>query len=142
MKRLVLIVAILSTVMSFAQVGIGTTSPRSTLDLNGTLSVKHLELPVPPSISTALQPISDGVYFSLNPKIQDQIFRLPDPTLLPGRIYILRNINDTLTARLTTTAGLLFPKGSTTGLTEIYMYENNRRTIIVISDGSNWNFID
>ena len=142
MKTLILVMLILTSTVSFSQVGIGTTTPLSTLDINGNLSVKHLELPVPPSASTALQDISDGVYISLNPKVQDQTFRLPSPILVPGRVYILRNINNTLTARLTTTAGLLFSKGITTGSTEIFMYENNSRTIIIMSDGSNWNFID
>ncbi|WP_040280268.1 hypothetical protein [Psychroserpens damuponensis] len=142
MKTLILFVLMLISAVSFSQVGIGTTTPQSTLDINGSLSVKHIELPVPPSTSTAAQNITDGVYFSLNPRVQDQIFNLPDPTMYPGRIYILRNINNTLTARLTTTSGLLFPKGTTSGVTDVYMYENNSRTMLIISDGSNWNFID
>ena len=142
MKTLLLIALILISPFCFSQVGIGTTNPISTLDLNGNLSVKHIELPIPPSTSTALQDISDGVYISFNPQVQDQTFRLPSPVLFPGRVYILRNINNTLTAKLITTDGLLFPKGSTTGTNQIFMFENNNRTILIISDGSNWNFIN
>ena len=123
---------------NFAQVGIGTTLPKSTLDLNGNLSVKHMIL----TGSAAITNINDGVYLSVDPQAADQEFKLPNPISFPGRVYIIRNINNTITAKLTTTAGLLFPKGSTTGSIEIFMYENNLRTVIVISDGINWTYID
>ena len=108
------------------------------LDINGNLSVKHLTLVG----DTTAKLIDDGVYLSVNPQATDQEFRLPDPTQFPGRVYIIRNINNTITAKLTTVAGLLFPKGTTTGTVEVFMYENNRRTLIVISDGVNWTFIE
>lgn len=138
MKTLIFIVLVMTSTVSFSQVGIGTTTPQSTLDLNGNLSVKHITL----TGSATPTMISDGVYLSLDPQVTDQEFRLPSPVLFPGRVYILRNINNAITAKLTTTAGLLFPKGSTTGVTEVFMYENNRRTMLIMSDGSNWNFID
>lgn len=124
--------------VAFTQVGIGTTVPKSTLDLNGNLSVKHITL----IGSATVTNIDDGVYLSLDPQVTDQEFKLPNPINFPGRVYVIRNINNTNTAKLTTTAGLLFPKGSTTGSAEIYMYENNLRTVIVISDGINWTYID
>jgi len=37
---------------------------------------------------------------------------------------------------------LLFPKNSTVGSTNLYMYEGNLRTVIVISDGVNWTYIN
>ena len=122
---------------AFSQVGINTTSPLSTLDINGNLSVKAITLNG--SGSTTL--ISDGVYISINPQGQDQEFTLPNPTLVPGRIYFIRNINNTFTAKLTTVSGLLFPKNTTTGTSQIYMYDDNSRTITVISDGTNWTYI-
>ncbi|WP_452232391.1 hypothetical protein [Lacinutrix sp. MEBiC02595] len=122
----------------FAQVGVGTTTPKSTLDINGNLSVKHITLT---GNGTATD-IDGGVYLSINPQATDQEFRLPNPVTFPGRVYIIRNINNSNTAKLTTIAGSLFPKGSTTGSSEIYMYENNLRTITVISDGVNWTYMD
>lgn len=122
-----------------AQVGINTDTPLSTLDINGNLSVKHLTLPIN-GTDTGLQLINDGVYISVNPQVQDQEFRLPDASSAPGRLYIVRNINNSLTARLTTAGGFLFKKNSTIdGRTELFMYENNLRTIIVFSDGVSWN---
>lgn len=122
----------------FAQVGVGTTTPKSTLDISGNLSVKHISL----TGSTTVTDIDDGVYLSINPQATDQEFRLPNPVAFPGRVYIIRNINNSNTAKLTTISGALFPKGSTTGSSEIYMYENNLRTITVISDGVNWTYMD
>ncbi|WP_452229681.1 hypothetical protein [Lacinutrix sp. MEBiC02404] len=139
MKNILLICCFcLFSTAIFAQVGVGTTDPKSTLDINGNLSVKHIKL----TGSTTPTSISDGVYLSIDPQMHNGEFILPDPTAFPGRIYIIRNINNLNTAKLTTTAGSLFPKGSTTGSSELYMYENGSRTIIVISDGFNWTYIN
>jgi hypothetical protein len=121
-----------------AQVGINTATPLSTLDINGNLSVKTVTL----NGSGSATLINDGVYISIVPQATDQEFRLPSPSSFPGRIYIVRNIQNSITAKLTTTSGLLFPKGSTTGSAEIYMYEGNRRSLIVVSDGLNWTYFD
>lgn len=135
---MILITALLSVNFGLAQVGINTSNPLSTLDINGNLSVKTITLVG----SGSATDISDGVYISVNPQATDQEFRLPSAVAFPGRVYIIRNINNTTTAMLTSAAGLLFPKGSTTGSTQIYMYEGNRRSVIVISDGSNWTYFD
>lgn len=138
-KILILICCtLLCSTANFAQVGIGTTNPLSTLDVNGNLSVKHMVL----TGSATPTIIGDGVYLSINPIVQDQEFVLPDPTVFPGRVYIIRNINNSVTAKLTTAAGLLFSKDSTIGSSEVYMYENHSRTMLVISDGVNWTYID
>ena len=119
----------------FAQVGINTITPLSTLDINGNLSVKTLTLVGSGSITL----IDDGVYISLNPQAADQEFKLPSPIIYPGRIYFLRNINNTNTAKLTTTDGNFFFKGLTSGgVASLFMYDNHYRTLLIISDGSNW----
>ncbi len=135
---LILVVVVCTANFGFAQVGINTTDPQSTLDINGNLSVKVLTLTG--SGSTTL--ISDGVYISINPQATNQEFQLPSAVAFPGRMYFIRNINNTYTAKLISAAGMLFPKNSTTGSTEIYMYEGNLRTVTVISDGINWTYIN
>lgn len=128
---------------SYAQIGINTTIPLSTLDINGNLSVKVVNLTgngTGSGGSSVL--INDGVYISLNPSVTDDKFALPNATLFPGRMYIIRNVNNSITAQLITVSGLLFPKNSTTGSTNIYMYEGNLRTITVISDGLNWTYFN
>jgi len=136
---LILITAICAVTTGFAQVGINTTNPLSTLDINGNLSVKAITL----NGSAAITPITDGVYISLNPLAMDQEFQLPSPLTYPGRIYYLRNINDTHTAKLTTSAGNFFFRPLTSGgVATIFMYDNHYRTFMVISDGSNWTVFD
>lgn len=136
--RLILIAVVCTVNFGFAQVGINTTNPLSMLDINGNMSVKVLTL----TGSGSATLISDGVYVSINPQATDQEFQLPNPVTYPGRMYIIRNINNTITAKLTTAGGLLFPKNSTTGSPEIYMYEGNLHTVTVVSDGSNWTYIN
>ncbi|EAZ96936.1 hypothetical protein FBBAL38_05915 [Flavobacteria bacterium BAL38] len=131
-----------STIVN-AQVGINTTAPLSTLDINGNLSVKTVTLDgtnTGGGGSAVL--IDDGVYISVRPLATDDKFQLPNPTLFPGRVYIIRNIQNSVTAQLTTPTGLLFPKNSTVGSSNLYMYEGNLRTVIVISDGVNWTYMN
>jgi len=148
MKKILIIVVLLSSLYSFAQVGIGTTSPLSTLDINGNLSVKHVAL-VGSATPTL---IDDGVYISVNPMANDQDFELPDPRLFPGRVYIIRNVSDTVNADITlapavTAAGVLFFAGdSSTGyggpvdMNTTVGGGNRTKTLIFISDGSNWTY--
>lgn len=127
----------------FAQVGINTITPMSTLDINGNLSVKVVNLIGNGSgTSGSAILINDGVYISINPSATNDKFELPNPILFPGRMYFIRNINNSVTAQLITTVGLLFPKNSTTGSSNIYMYEGNLRTVTVVSDGANWTYIN
>ena len=129
--------------LSFSQVGINTTNPLSTLDINGNLSVKTISINgtnTGGSGTAAL--INDGVYISVRPLATDDKFQLPNPVSVPGRVYIIRNIQNSVTAQLTTNAGMFFPKNSTVGSSSLYMYEGNLRTVIVISDGVNWTYIN
>ncbi|WP_121312312.1 hypothetical protein [Flavobacterium sp. 102] len=135
---LILITALFAVNFGLAQVGINTSNPLSTLDINGNLSVKTISL----TGSGSATLISDGVYISIAPQATDQEFRLPSAVVFPGRVYIIRNIQNSITAKLTSAVGLLFPKGSTVGSTEIYMFEGSKRSIIVISDGANWTYFD
>lgn len=140
---LVLMMLLFVSWMSYAQVGINTTTPLSMLDVNGNMSVKVVNLSGNGTgNSGAAVNISDGIYISITPVATDDKFQLPNPTLFPGRMYIIRNIHNTITAQLTTASGLLFPKNSTTGSASIYMYEGNLRTVTVFSDGSNWTYIN
>jgi hypothetical protein len=139
LKLILILIAVVCTAnYGFAQVGINTINPLSTLDINGNLSIKVITL----TGSGSITPISDGVYISINPQATDQEFQLPSAVDYPGRMYFIRNINNTYTAKLISASGMLFPKNSTTGSTQIYMYEGNLRTVTVISDGINWTYIN
>ncbi len=148
MKRLLLIAVFLSSCFAMAQVGIGTTTPLSTLDINGNLSVKHVTLigAVTPTL------IDDGVYISISPTVNDQDFQLPDPRTYPGRVYIIRNVQDAINADITMDpavigAGVLFFAGdSSTGYAGPVDMDSalggghRTKTLIFISDGSNWTY--
>ena len=148
MKKILLLVVFLSSLYSFAQVGIGTTTPLSTLDVNGNLSVKHVTLTGAATVTL----IDDGVYISVNPTANDQDFELPDPRTYPGRVYIIRNVHNTINADITLApaviaAGVLFFAGdSSTGYTGPVNMDttigggNRTKTLIFISDGSNWTY--
>lgn len=151
MGRFVVVFLLIFPMLSFTQVGINTSNPKSTLDINGNLSVKVIGLL---GNSTGNQTntgsviaINDGVYISVNPQVQDDTFGLPDPSTIPGRIYIIRNVNptNTVTAKIVTASSAqFFSSGSTTnGTNEIYLYESGsdfRKSAIFISDGVNWTY--
>lgn len=139
----------------FAQVGINTTTPLSTLDINGNLTIKEvgiLNANVPGSgplfggPSGSARPISDGVYISLTPTSGNQEFILPNAVNVPGRIYILRNISNSIDAQIFTFGGNFFPKNSSgavpTSGALILPFNSAPKTIIIISDGSNWTYIN
>ena len=147
MKKLIVIICFLFGMGLNAQVGINTTNPQSTLDINGTLSVKHISL----TGSGTETLIDDGVYISISTTAANQQFRLPDARLFPGRIYILRNVTNTHDAIIRTVGedmnpgvGVEFFAGdnSTTGTKTINLAGSNTttKTLIFISDGSNWTY--
>ncbi len=141
--KIIILFLILNNNFISAQVGINTVLPLSTLDINGNLSVKVVTLNG--GASGAATQINNGVYISLNPTAGLQEFYLVDPATIPGRMYILRNINDFNSAVLYTAGGKrFFPKDSTTGTAPngpLVMNSNApRQTIILISDGSNWTY--
>lgn len=162
-RILFLITAFFASISCFAQIGINTTTPLSTLDINGNLSVKEIGIinanvtgsaPFIGGSSNNAKIISDGVYISLSPVASSGVngpeFILPNAADVPGRIYILRNISPTIDAALYSYGGKFFPKdskdatcpncpGNTTSFIRM-PYNSSLKTIIVISDGSNWTY--
>jgi hypothetical protein len=136
----------------FSQVGINTTTPLSTLDINGNLNVKEIGI-VNTNVagsatfnggpSGSATPIVDGVYISLTPTAGNQEFILPNAVNVPGRIYVLRNISNTIGAQIYTFGGSFYAKDSNTATgSPLNMPANGTlKTIIVISDGINWTYI-
>jgi len=145
----ILIMLCFISLEGFSQVGINTTTPLSTLDIFGNLNVKEIGIAnanvtgsgvLNGGPSGSATQISDGVYISLTPTTGNQEFILPNAVNFPGRIYVLRNISNTIDAKLYTFGGLLFPKDSSTSITAplTLPYNASSKTVIVISDGINW----
>jgi hypothetical protein len=141
----------------FTQVGINTTTPLSTLDINGNLTIKEVGIANAsvsgstaffggPSGSATL--IDDGVYISLTPTSGNQEFIVPNAINVPGRIYVLRNISTIENAVIYSFGGKFFAKDSKDatcplcpGTTTSFLTLPSNgllKTIIVISDGENW----
>lgn len=153
LKLSIILIAVICTVnFGFAQVGINTTTPLSTLDINGNLTIKEIGL-VNVNVagsgafnggsSGSATPISDGVYISLTPTSGSDEFILPNAVNVPGRIYILRNISNSANAKIYTFGGSLYAKDSNilTPAPLTMPFNALQKTIIVISDGVNWTYI-
>ena len=139
---LVIILSLIFVIPNFAQVGIGTIAPKSTLDINGNLSVKVVNLNGGPGGSAT--PINDGVYISLTPTVGNVEFLLPNATAVPGRVYILRNVTDFETAQIYSLGGLFFSKQSKTATSAPLNMPPDalRKSVIIASDGFNWTYFD
>lgn len=140
---------------SNAQVGINTTTPISTLDINGNLNIKEIGILNSKVTGSGVlnggpggsaTPISDGVYVSLTPTTGNQEFIVPNAVNFPGRIYILRNISASVNAILYSFGGKFFAKDSKnptplTGTSTVTLPSDGAlKTIILISDGDNWTY--
>jgi hypothetical protein len=131
-------------------VGIGTATPSSTLQVNGTFAVGVVSgfggggignpngLDQGNSNTTTLI----GGYYGLAPAGSSNYYQLPNPTACPGRIYYLRNNSATLSAFLLTTGGSIYGASSSAAVSSSTGYELKpaaaSKTVIAISDGTNW----
>jgi hypothetical protein len=149
---LILIAATCGVDSGLAQVGINTTTPLSTLDINGNLNIKEIGIAnVNVAGSGAFNggpagsatQIDDGVYISLTPTAGSDEFILPNAVNVPGRIYILRNISNSVNAKIYTFGGGFYAKDSSTvtGAPLNMPFNAILKTVIVISDGVNWTYI-
>jgi|GEM_PF-2982732 len=124
-------------------VGIGTSAPNSTLQVDGTIAVGlTMGLAGGPSGS----PISLATakyYIGLSPAdAVNNNYQLPSPVTYPGRVYFIRNNSSANNAVLTTAAGLLFPAQSATGIASYGLNAaSSVKSVMVISDGSNWTVV-
>jgi len=126
-KYLLLLFTVL-TLQAKAQVGIGTVTPNSTLDVRG-------------AVSAIVRTFTGGTSLTIND--HTVIFTgsvaasatLPDATTCPGRIYCIKNFSTTSpTPVLTvTTSSSQLIDGSAS-----WILDEPNKTITLISDGSNW----
>ena len=73
---------------------------------------------------------------------------MPDATLFPGRMYVLRNVSDTQPTKIYSFGGLFFPGDSRVATTApINMSPDasgsggaRTKTLLFISDGFNWTY--
>lgn len=120
--------AVLSTVCSFAQVGIGTTSPNTTLDVRGSLAANSR------SFSTTSESVQSTDYALLFTGNSACTLTLPDATGCVGRIIHIKNTKTGTVPVLTiaTTASQSIDGQST------WLLDDPNESVNVVSNGTNW----
>jgi hypothetical protein len=122
------LLAVLSACYSLAQVGIGTTSPNTTLDVRGSLAANSR------SFSTTSESVQGTDYALLFTGTSACTLTLPDATLCIGRIIHIKNTKTGTVPVLTiaTTASQTIDGQST------WLLDDPNESVNVVSNGSNW----
>ncbi len=129
---LILVTNCLLSAAGFAQLGLGTVSPNSTLDIRGSLAVSFRSF----TASTAASATDHTLVYIGTVPIS---VALPDATTCPGRQYWIKNASPTLpTPNL-----IILPNGAQTidGSASWLMDETNE-IVRVVSNGTNWNVLN
>ena len=128
---LALILAACFTFSTYAQIGIGTTSPNSTLDVRGSLSLNYRSF----SASTTAASTDNTLVFT---GTTASTVTLPDATTCTGREYIIKNVSTTLPIPVITIATA---SSQTIDTKTSWVLDELQETITIISNGTNWNIL-
>ena len=122
------ILAVCFTVSSYAQIGIGTTSPNSTLDVRGSLALNYRSFS---SSTTATTADNTLIYTGTTAAT----ITLPDASTCTGRVYSIKNASTTnpLPVLTIATSALQTIDAGTT-----WLLNDAKEMILVISNGTNW----
>ena len=127
-KPILIVMALFCAVFSYAQTGIGTTSPNSTLDIRGSLSLNYRAF----SSSTTAASTDNTLIFT---GATAATVTLPDATTCTGRIYAIKNASATNplpVLTIATTSSQTIDAGAT------WLLNDTKEMIVVISNGTNW----
>jgi len=129
MKKLFVVASFVLTVCAQAQVGIGTTSPNSTLDIRGSLSGN-----IQTFSSTYTATGTD--YNLIFTGTSATTLTLPTAASITGRMYNIKNASSNTSTLTVGTTSSQTIDGATT-----QVLSNSYQTLSVISDGSNWHIV-
>lgn len=124
MKKFILIPFLLMTILVQAQVGVGTNTPKSTLDINGSISNK-----VNTITASTLLDISNAVVLCNN--TVPITVTLPSASSIDGRLYTIKRVN-TASVLISPLAGQTIDGAVSVSLSAQF------DQLQVISNGSNW----
>jgi len=131
MKTFITITLCLCMLNIHAQIGIGTTSPTSTLDIRGSLSLNYRAF----TASTTAASTDNHLLFT---GTSAATVTLPDATACAGRIYSIKNASTTNPLPVLTIATT---SAQTIDASTSWLLNDSKEIITIISDGSNWNII-
>ncbi len=126
MKQLFMAMLLVVSSLTQAQIGIGTTSPNSTLDVRGSISGKYT------AFSTATTAtISDNMLVFTGTSAAT--LTLPDATTIQGRYYWIKNTSsNSSTLNIATTSSQTIDGLSSWSLTQ------TNKALRIVSNGANW----
>lgn len=117
------------TLPATAQVGIGTTSPNSTLDVRGALSLNYRSF----SGNTTITSTDNTIVFT---GAANATATLPDASSCTGRMYRIKNAS---TAGIPPVLTIITASGQgIDGCTTGWLLDNTNEAITVISNGTGW----
>lgn len=122
------ILVVCFTVSTYAQIGIGTTSPNSTLDIRGSLALNYRSFS---SSTTATTTDNTLIYTGTTAAT----ITLPDAGTCTGRVYSIKNASTTNPLPVLTIAT---SSSQTIDAGTSWLLNDAREMILVISNGSNW----
>ncbi|GEO11008.1 hypothetical protein [Segetibacter aerophilus] len=120
---------LLLVTISKAQIGVGTTSPNSTLDVRGSLSLNQRSF----SASTTAASTDNGLVFT---GTSAATLTLPDATTCTGRVYTIKNTSATLPVPVLTIATT---SSQTIDGSSIYLLDEAQKSVTLTSSGTGWN---
>ena len=115
------------TIGGYAQVGIGTTSPNSTLDVRGSLSAGYRAFTANTTAAADNMLVFTGT--------TAVTLTLPDATTCAGRVYYVKNASATLPTPILTMATV---SSQTIDTRSSWTLEEPNEVVSIVSNGTNW----
>ncbi len=121
--------ASVSAILLNAQIGIGTTSPNSTLDVRGSLSLNYRAF----TAGTTASATDNTLIFT---GTAAATVTLPDASTCTGRVYSIKNASATIPLPVLTIATTAT---QTIDAAAGWVLNDTKEMITLVSDGTNWN---
>ena len=126
MKKIIVIGMLLLAVKTKAQIGIGTTSPNSTLDVRGSMSLNYRAFTSATSAAT-----TDNILVFTGTSATT--LTLPDASTIAGRVYTVKSVSSNASVLTIATTSLQTIDGVSS-----WTISQTNKAIILLSNGTNW----